>query len=112
MPTLAARLQTLYPDASGVSRKDWLARGRVTVNGEVVRDGRTAVADTDRIRLGDETVARVTLPHPLRLVHEDDYLIVIEKPADLLTIATDKEQDRTAYRMIYGYLASKRPPTR
>jgi 23S rRNA pseudouridine1911/1915/1917 synthase len=112
MPTLGARLQALYPGASGVSRKDWLARGRVTVNGEVVRDGRTVVADTDRIGLGDETVARVTLPHPLRLVHEDDQLIVIEKPADLLTIATDKEQDRTAYRMVYGYLASKRPPTR
>ena len=112
MPTLAARLQTLYSDASGVSRKDWLARGRVTVNGEVVRDGRTTVADTDRIGLGDETVARVTLPHPLRLVHEDDHLIVVDKPADLLTIATDKEQDRTAYRMIFGYLASKRPPTR
>jgi len=112
MPTLGARLQALYPDASGVSRKDWLARGRVTVNGEVVRDGRTVVADTDRIGLGDETVARVTLPHPLRLVHEDDHLIVVDKPADLLTIATDKEQDRTAYRMIFGYLASKRPPTR
>jgi 23S rRNA pseudouridine1911/1915/1917 synthase len=112
MATLAARLQTLYPDASGVSRKDWLARGRVTVNGAVVRDGRTVVADADRIGLGSETVARVTLPSPLRLVHEDDHLLVIEKPADLLTIATDKEQDRTAYRMVYGYLASKRPPAR
>jgi 23S rRNA pseudouridine1911/1915/1917 synthase len=112
MATLSARLQALYPDASGVSRKDWLAHGRVTVNGAVVRDGRTVVADADRIGLGSETVARVTLPSPLRLVHEDDQLIVIEKPADLLTIATDHEQDRTAYRMVYGYLASKRPPTR
>ena len=112
MPTLAARLQVLYPDASGVSRKDWLARGRVTVNGAVVRDGRTVVADADRIGLGSETVARVVLPSPLRLIHEDDSLLVIDKPADLLTIATDKEHDRTAYRMIYGYLESKRPPTR
>jgi 23S rRNA pseudouridine1911/1915/1917 synthase len=112
MATLAARLQALYPDASGVSRKDWLARGRVTVNGAIVRDGRTVVADGDRIGLGSETVARVTLPRPLRLVHEDDQLLVIEKPPDLLTIATDNEQDRTAYRMVYAYLASKRPPAR
>ncbi|OQY68070.1 MAG: hypothetical protein B6D46_04185 [Polyangiaceae bacterium UTPRO1] len=112
MPTLAERLRTLFPDASGVSRKDWLARGRVTVNGAVVRDGRTQVAPADRIRLGAETVARITLPRPLRLVHEDDHLLVVDKPAGLLTIATDSEPDRTVYRMVYGYLAAKRPPGR
>lgn len=110
--TLATRLKDLFPEASGVSRKDWLAHGRVTVNGAIVRDGRTTVADDDRIRLGDETVARVTLSHPLRLVHEDEHLLVIEKPADLLTIATDSEQERTAYRLVFSYLAGKRPPTR
>jgi 23S rRNA pseudouridine1911/1915/1917 synthase len=112
MPTLATRLKTLFPDASGTSRKDWLARGRVTVNGAVVRDGRADVADADRIRLGDETVPRITLAHPLKLVHEDEHLIVIEKPADLLTIATDTEQERTAYRLVFAYLAAKRPPVR
>jgi 23S rRNA pseudouridine1911/1915/1917 synthase len=112
MTTLAERLRTLFPEASGVSRKDWLARGRVMVNGTVVRDGRAALAPADRIDLGEETVARVTLAHPLRLVHEDEHLLVIDKAADLLTIATDSEQNRTAYRMVYTYLASKRPPGR
>ena len=112
MPTLAERLRTLFPEASGVSRKDWLARGRVTVNGTVVRDARAEVDDDARIRLGEETVARVALAHPLKLVHEDDHLLVIDKPADLLTIATQTETERTAYRMVYAYLASKRPPGR
>jgi 23S rRNA pseudouridine1911/1915/1917 synthase len=110
--TLAARLKTLFPEASGVSRKDWLAHGRVTVNGAVVRDGRTPVAAGDRVRLGAETVARVHLPHPLRLVHEDADLLVIDKPADLLTIATEHDEERTAYRMVHAYLAAKRPPER
>jgi 23S rRNA pseudouridine1911/1915/1917 synthase len=112
MASLAARLKELFPDASGVSRKDWLAHGRVTVDGAVVRDGRTPVADGARIRLGAETVARVTLPRPLHLVYEDEHLLVIEKPADLLTIATDAEQERTAYRLVFSYLAAKRPPVR
>jgi 23S rRNA pseudouridine1911/1915/1917 synthase len=112
MPTLTSRLKTLFPEASGVSRKDWLGRGRVTVNGTVVRDGRTEVADTDRIRLGGETVPRVVLAHPLRLVHEDEHLLVIDKPADLLTIATDNEQNRTAYRLVFAYLGAKQPPVR
>ena len=110
--TLAERLRTLYPEASGVSRKDWLQRGRVSVNGTVVRDGRTPITAGDRVVLGKETVARAKLPHPLTLVHEDAHLIVVEKPADLLTIATDTEQERTAYRMVFGYLAAARPPTR
>ncbi len=112
MTTLAARLQALFPDASGVSRKDWLARGRVTVDGEVIRDGRAQIADGARVGLGAETVARVKLGHPLTLVHEDDHLLVIEKPADLLTIATESEQERTAYRLVFSYLGSKRPPGR
>jgi 23S rRNA pseudouridine1911/1915/1917 synthase len=112
MTTLATRLKALFPQASGVSRKDWLARGRVTVNGEVVRDGRVPVGDAARIRLGDETIARVTLAHPLELVHEDEHLLVIDKPADLLTIATNSEQERTAYRLVFAYLAAKRPPVR
>lgn len=110
--TLANRLKTLFPEASGVSRKDWLAHGRVTVNGTVVRDGRAEVGAGDKVRLGTETVARVRLAHPLRLVHEDEHLLVLEKPADLLTIATDKDEERTAYRMLYAYLAAKRPPER
>src|SRR5688500_8175409 len=103
--TLANRLKALFPEASGVSRKDWLAHGRVTVNGTVVRDGRVEVAAGDTVRLGSETVARVSLPHPLKLVHEDEHVLVIEKPADLLTIATEKDEERTAYRMVFAYLA-------
>lgn len=112
MTTLAEQLRSLYPESSGVSRKDWLARGRVTVNGTVVRDGRAQLAPGDRIRLGDETVPRVTLPHPLKLVHEDEHIIVIEKPPSVLTVATDAGAERTAYRMVYTYLAAKRPPVR
>jgi len=37
------------------------------------------------------------LQHGLRLVFEDDDLIVVDKPSGLLTVATDKEKRRTAY---------------
>jgi len=111
-PTLAGRLKELFPEASGVSRKSWLAHGRVTVNGQVFRDGRTAIAPGDRVALGKATVARVALSPVLGLVHEDEHLLVIEKPADLLTIATESERQHTAYRMVWSYLAETHPPTR
>ncbi|HEY7141558.1 MAG TPA: RNA pseudouridine synthase, partial [Methylomirabilota bacterium] len=52
------------------------------------------------------------LAAPLRLVHEDDALLVIEKPPGLLTIGTERERERTAYRMVWAYLKGARPPRR
>ena len=46
----------------------------------------------------------------LKIVFEDDTLIVVDKPEGLLTMATDTERSRTAYAMVRRYLNSKRPP--
>lgn len=37
----------------------------------------------------------------LKIVFEDDWLIVVEKPSGLLTMATDKGREVTAYSMLY-----------
>ena len=95
-----------------MSRKSWLTRGRVSVNGRVMCDGRSVVAPGDRVALGAETVPRLALPRPLRSVHEDEHLLVVEKPPDLLTIATEAERERTLYHLVTRYLADARPPAR
>lgn len=41
---------------------------------------------------------------PLDIVYEDKDIIVINKPAGLLTIATEKENERTAYHMLMEYV--------
>ena len=109
--TLADRLRALFPEASGRSVKQWLAVGRVRVNGAVVRDGRTPVGRGDTVALGGGT-GRRPLPADLRIVHEDDALLVFDKPAGLLTIATERERERTAYRMFWDHLAGETPPRR
>lgn len=43
----------------------------------------------------------------LDILYEDKYVIVINKPHNLLTIATDKEKDRTLYSYVYDYLKKK-----
>jgi 23S rRNA pseudouridine1911/1915/1917 synthase len=48
----------------------------------------------------------------LDIVFEDDSLIVINKPAGLLTIATEREKVRTAYAILRAYLNSKKRPER
>lgn len=115
MSTLAERLHAEFPGSSGRSVKQWLAAGRVRLNAQVVRDGRLAVTSRDRVTLGPAThrpAAPAALPLGLRVVHEDAALIVIEKPPGLLTIATERERGRTAYRVLWDLLAAGRPPSR
>ncbi len=104
--TLIERLRALYPEASGRSLKQWLEAGRVAVNGRACRDGRRALAATDTVALA----ARPSAPFPrgLTRVHEDDALLVVVKPPGLLTIATERERERTLYRLLWDYLATGR----
>ncbi len=103
---LTDRLASLYAGASRRTLKQWLAAGRVQVNGRMVRRGDAAVAPGDQVRL----VARTTTPFPslVRLVHEDADVIVVDKPPGLLTIATERERERTAYRALADYVGAAR----
>ena len=107
---LAERLRALFPGASGRSRKQWLAHGRVQVNGRVVREATAQVAETDRIRLGRQ--GAVPFPPALDLVHEDDDLLVVDKPSGLLSVAARRGRERTAYSLLWDYLHAQRPPRR
>jgi 23S rRNA pseudouridine1911/1915/1917 synthase len=103
--TLAERLRALFPEASGRSLKQWLEAGRVTVDGQPCRDGRLELGSDAQVALGGRRRAR--FPGELALVHEDDALLVVVKPSGLLTIATERERERTAYRLLWDYLAAK-----
>jgi 23S rRNA pseudouridine1911/1915/1917 synthase len=101
---LRDRLRALYPEVSGRRLKQWLVGGRVRVNGVVVRRGDVSVAPGDCVELARPVAA---FPPPLRLVHDDADLIVVNKPAGLLTIATDTERERTAYRLLRDWVQAQ-----
>jgi len=44
------------------------------------------------------------LPGGIALLHEDRDIIVVDKPAGLLTISTDREKSRTAYFILTDYV--------
>jgi 23S rRNA pseudouridine1911/1915/1917 synthase len=104
---LIERLQALYPEASHRSLKQWLSRSRVRVNGAVVLRGDFEVGAADRVELG--APAPPSRPAPLRLVHEDDDVLVVDKPSGLLTIASASEHERTAYRLLGDWVARHGP---
>ena len=74
------------------------------VNGDVARRGDREIAPGDRVTVGPPAAV---FPSALTLIHEDDDLIIVDKPAGLLTIATERERHRTAYRMLRDYVAAQ-----
>ena len=46
-------------------------------------------------------------PLPFPLLYEDEHLIVVNKPAKLLSVANEKEKERTAYRIVSDYVKSR-----
>ncbi len=80
-----------------------LAQGRVRLNGEVCKFAARKAGAGDVI----EVVRRAAPPsriHGLEVVFDDEDLLVIHKPAGLLTVATLHERERTAYKFLREYL--------
>jgi 23S rRNA pseudouridine1911/1915/1917 synthase len=62
-----------------------------------------------RISLGKHSPAGTVLPSGMEIVHEDESILVVNKPAGLLTIATDSEKTRTAYAQLNAYVRERSP---
>lgn len=52
------------------------------------------------------------LPRGLTILHEDEDILVVDKPAGLLTIATEREKSRTAYFILTDYVRKGNPRSR
>ncbi len=92
------------PDKSRTTIKSYLRNGQVSV-------GAMRCTQFDfELKAGDKVVVtfgkvKESLKHPLlRIVYEDDYLLVVNKNSGLLSIATDKETRKTAYNIVREYL--------
>jgi 23S rRNA pseudouridine1911/1915/1917 synthase len=75
------------------------------VNGAIVLRGDVELDPADRVEL--TSAAPPGCPAPLRFVHEDNDILVIDKPPGLLTIATDRERERTAYRLLHDWIGQR-----
>jgi 23S rRNA pseudouridine1911/1915/1917 synthase len=48
----------------------------------------------------------------IRIIYEDNDIIVIDKPAGMLSVSTDKADERTAYRAVNNHVRSRRKNAR
>ena len=43
----------------------------------------------------------------LDILYEDKFIIIVNKPSNLLTVSTSKEKDRTLFSYVFDYLKKK-----
>jgi 23S rRNA pseudouridine1911/1915/1917 synthase len=99
-------LFSAWPEVKKTKVRQWLKFGAVRVNGQVETRHDHALRPGDRISIQPEkpNPAAEALPAGMRILFEDDSILVIDKPANLLSVATDKGAEQTAYTAATDYV--------
>jgi 23S rRNA pseudouridine1911/1915/1917 synthase len=94
------------PEVKRTKVRQWLKFDGVRVNGRVIARGDHALKQGDVVLLEPKTkpVPGPRLPSGMKIVYEDEAVIIIEKPANLLSIATKAEQEATVYAKLMDYV--------
>ncbi|WHY20623.1 RluA family pseudouridine synthase [Paenibacillus sp. G2S3] len=92
--------------------KSILSRGQVAVNGKVVTQHNLQLHPGQTVTIDQEKPVQVAEMIGLTIVHEDDDLIIIQKDAGLLSIATAEENELTAYRQLMEHVRISNPKNR
>ena len=103
-------LPFLLASVKGKSRnniKSLLSRRLVAVDGVPVSRFDAPLTPGQQVTILPSSAPRAdALPFPL--LYEDRHLIVVNKPAKLLSVANDKEKVRTAYHIVTDYVKARR----
>lgn len=85
--------------------KQYLTHGSIFINNTKVRQYNYPIVNGMEIVIDTDSKNKKVLPFDI--IFEDDNIIVVNKPAGLLTIATAKEKEKTLYHIVSDYLKSK-----
>jgi 23S rRNA pseudouridine1911/1915/1917 synthase len=103
---LLAYLFAIWPEMKRKQVRTWLKFQAVTVNDRPVTqfNHRLMPGDVVAIRSDRFAVPKTVLSSGMKVFFEDAALIVIDKPANLLSVASEAESEKTAYFQLTDYL--------
>ena len=94
-------LKKMFSNLSKNSVKSLLHNEKVFVNGNMT------TKYNYELNIGDVVEIREKVAKNIDIICEDKDIIVINKPSGLLTVATEKEKNKTAYHLVMEYLKKK-----
>lgn len=107
--TLMDFLQSMMPDRKRTSIKEILKYGSAMVNETVVSQFDFPLNQGDVVKVNLTRSFPVFYNRRLKIVYEDDYIIVVNKGYGLLSMGNDKVREGTAYSILREYLKEKDP---
>lgn len=108
MKFLIARL----PDKGRNNIKSLLTHRQIMVDGQVVTQYNHPLAAGQEVIINWSLVRDEKPGRGPRILYEDRDIIIIDKPAGLLSMASDKEKERTAYHQLTDYVRLNDPEKR
>lgn len=99
----------VMPDRKRSSIKQLLKFGSVMVNGNVTSQFNVPLNQGDTVKVNLTRAFPVFYNRRVKIVYEDDDIIVIEKGYGLLSMGNEKIKDGTAYSILKDYLKEKDP---
>lgn len=89
--------------------KNYLAHNQVMVNGAITRQFDQPLNPGDKVLVNQSREFQVFRHPRMKLFYEDDDILVVYKGYGLLSMATDKKKEGTAYSIVRDYLKQKDP---
>ena len=87
--------------------KTLLKKRQVLVDGKAISQFNYLLKPGQKVALDQAPAPQATQMRGINVVHEDKDLIVVNKNAGLLTMATDKEKRATVYSILSNYVKDK-----
>jgi 23S rRNA pseudouridine1911/1915/1917 synthase len=108
---LDLRLIADHPQLSRRKAREVIEKGQVTVDGVLVREPGRTVESSAAVAWDPNRKAMSRARSSLALLHEDDTLLVVDKPAGLLTLpsAPGKQGEDTALGRVVEYVEHRHP---
>lgn len=103
-------LKFLLSNSNGKSRttiKSYLSNRQILVNGIITKQFDTILVEGDKVEINLGMSGSEFRNPMLRIVYEDDYIILIDKKYGLLSMASDTEREKTAYFILSDYVKKK-----
>ena len=112
--TLLEYLSGKFPKAKKQTLRRMVQERRVKIEGAAAVNVKQIVRPDQRVIIEDRPreVGPGSLPPPFRVVHEDADVLLIDKPAGLLTSTVPHERRPTALALVREFVAQREPKSR
>lgn len=106
---LMEHLMKSMPDRKRTGIKQMLAHNQVAVNGRPERQFDLVLQPGDSVKVNHIREFKVFSNRRLKIVYEDDDIIVVNKGYGLLSMGNDKKPNDTAYSILRSYVKWSNP---